>query len=306
MPILEVENLSVTFSMRGQKLYAVRGIHFQIEKGESVGIVGESGCGKSAAAQAINCQSPGVVTGKVLFNGKERKKPDIEIGMVFQDPMSALNPTMRIGNQIIEGLIFHKIMKRKEALQKAIEILDLVGVSDPKHRIHQYPHQFSGGMRQRVLIAMALICNPKLLIADEPTTALDATTQEQIIDLIYRMRSHFQMSLLLISHDISVIARSCDRILVMYAGKIVESGAADEILKNPKHPYTQMLLHSIPRLDRPKSEPLLSIEGSPPNLMTLPKGCAFKERCPFAAIQCNQEPPPEKVSCWRAQRVFKN
>jgi oligopeptide transport system ATP-binding protein len=297
-PLLLVEDLRVTFSAEGRKLHAVRGISFEIKEGEAVGIVGESGCGKSAAVQAINRLTKGAVSGKILFKGKEIPSPGRDIGMVFQDPMTSLNPTMKIGVQISEGLIYHKLASRNEAKARAAELLSLVGVSDPELRVHQYPHQFSGGMRQRVLIAIAIACNPRLLIADEPTTALDTTIQSQILDLLRKMRDHFKMSLLLISHDFGVVASICERILVMYAGKIVESGSVDEVLNRPKHPYTQMLLASLPRLDKPKSEPLMSIAGSPPNLLALPKGCAFKERCPYAALKCNEE-PPGPIACWR-------
>lgn len=299
-PLLIVEDLWVTFSVLGQKLHAVRGISFEVAKGEAVGIVGESGSGKSAAVQAVNRLTCGAVSGKILFQGHEIVSPGKQIGMVFQDPMTALNPTMKIGAQIAEGLIYHKMAARKEAKAKAIELLRLVGVADPEIRIHQYPHQFSGGMRQRVLIAIALSCNPLLLIADEPTTALDVITQAQILNLIKQMRRHFQMSLLLISHDFGVIATVCERVLVMYAGKIVESGSVQEVLKRPKHPYTQMLLNSLPHLDRPRTEPLMTIEGSPPNLLTLPQGCAFRERCPYAALKCKKE-PPGPIACWRVQ-----
>lgn len=297
-PLLLVENLRVTFTVQGKPLHAVRGISFEIAPGEALGIVGESGCGKSAAVQAITRLTPGHITGKILFEGKESIAPGKKIGMVFQDPMTSLNPTMKIGAQISEGLIYHKIADRAAAKKRAVELLRLVGVNDPELRVHQYPHEFSGGMRQRVLIAIAIACNPRLLIADEPTTALDVTIQAQILDLIQRMQEHFQMSLLLISHDFGVIAKVCKRVLVMYAGKIIESGPVAEVLSKPQHPYTQMLLNSIPRLDRPRSEPLQPIEGTPPNL-TLPiQGCAFKERCPYAALKCNQE-PLGKIACWR-------
>lgn len=241
-PLLEVENLSVSF----KELHAVRGISFSIMEGESVGIVGESGSGKSAAVQAIARLTRGQVTGKIAFAGEEK------IGMVFQDPMASLNPTMKIGAQIAEGAIFHKLISKQEARAKAIEFLRLVGLPDPEIRVDQYPHQLSGGQRQRVLIAIAIICNPRLLIADEPTTALDVTVQAQILDLLRRMQRLFQMSLLLISHDFGVIASLCERVLVMYAGKIIESGEVEEILQRPQHPYTKMLLNSVPRLDRPR------------------------------------------------------
>lgn len=290
MTLLQVKDLRVNFSSQGEKLQAVRGISFEIEEGESVGIVGESGCGKSATASAIMGLSKGEVEGQIHFTGQK-------IGMVFQDPMTSLNPTMKIGAQITEGWLFHKMGSRLEAKGKAIELLTLVGVNEPEIRIDQYPHQLSGGQRQRVLIAIAIVCNPRLLIADEPTTALDAAIRVQILDLIKKMRVHFQMSLLLISHDFSVVASACDRILVMYAGKIIESGATTQVLQDPRHPYTQMLLNSLP-WNRSKSEPLQGIDGSPPNLITLPTGCSFKERCPHAALKCNQE-PTGTVACWR-------
>ncbi len=299
MALLEVDDLKVTFTVRGTPLYAVRGISFEIHEGESIGIVGESGSGKTAAVQAINHLSPGNVSGHILFEGSELRSPGKDIGMVFQDPMTSLNPTMKIGKQIAEGLIYHKLAGPKEAKKKAIELLHLVGVTEPESRIHQYPYEFSGGMRQRVLIAIALSCNPRLLIADEPTTALDVIIQAQILKLIKELQNHFRMSLLLISHDFGVIAQSCERVLVMYAGKIVEQGLVEDILKNPQHPYTQLLLKSLPRLDQPRDEPLIAIEGTPPDLKVLPSGCAFKDRCPFAAIKCNEE-PPGPVACWRA------
>jgi oligopeptide/dipeptide ABC transporter ATP-binding protein len=296
--MLKVEDLWVTFPIQDKTLYAVRGISFEVKVGQAVGIVGESGCGKSAAVQAINQLTRGKVSGKILFEGKEIDQPGQTIGMVFQDPMTALNPTMKIGHQIAEGMIYHRLVNRKEARAKAIELLKLVGISDPKLRVDQYPHQFSGGMRQRVLIAIAIACNPRLLIADEPTTALDVTIQAQILDLLQRMRRQLNMSLLLISHDFHVIASICEEVLVMYAGKIVERGSVREILHHPRHPYTRMLLQSLPRLNRPRSEPLLNIEGSPPNLLHLPKGCAFKERCPLATDQCLEE-PKGLLACWR-------
>jgi oligopeptide transport system ATP-binding protein len=294
---LKVEDLHVTFPTQGKKLNAVRGVSFEVNAGESVGIVGESGSGKSAMAQALIGLSSAEIEGKILFEGG---KPQLgqNIGMVFQDPMSSLNPTMKIGAQIREGLIYHRLMSKAQAKQRSIELLKLVGIADPEIRINQYPHQFSGGQRQRILIAMAIACSPKLLIADEPTTALDSDTQQQILTLLKEMQAHFQMSLLLISHDFHVIAAICTKVLVMYAGKIVESGSVENILHSPKHPYTQLLLKSVPKLGQKKQEPLLSIAGSPPNLFQMPVGCAFKERCPFAAIACNEE-PRGSVACWR-------
>lgn len=301
MTILSVENLTVTFKTGGKPLYAVRGIDFSLKEGESVGIVGESGCGKSAAVQAINQLTLGEVSGKILFRGKEIKTPGKEIGMVFQDPMTALNPTMKIGAQIMEGLLYHRLASKKEAKKRALELLELVGIANPEIRIHQYPHQLSGGMRQRVLIAIAIACNPALLIADEPTTALDVTLQTQILDLIKKMQKLFQMGLILISHDFGVIASICETVLVMYAGKIVERGPVQEVLNFPKHPYTRMLLNSLPRLDRPRLAQLQSIEGSLPDLSLPLLGCSFKPRCPFAALKCEKE-PTGLVACWRAQR----
>ncbi len=298
-PLLTVEDLHVTFNTLGKKLYAVRGVSFTVEDGEAVGIVGESGSGKSTVAQSVHRLTPGEVSGKISLDGKEITSPTQSIGMVFQDPMTSLNPTMKIGAQIMEGMIYHKLASHKEAQEKTLELLKLVGISEPKTRMQHYPHQLSGGMRQRVLIAMALACNPRLLIADEPTSALDVTIQAQILDLLKKMQSHFQMGLLLISHDFGVIASLCKKILVMYAGKIVESGPVNEILKRPKHPYTQMLLSCLPRLDQPTNQRLTPIEGSPPNLFTLPQGCAFKERCPHAAWKCEEE-PKGPVACWRA------
>lgn len=288
MNLLSVENLQVSFG----KLQAVRGISFTVDAGESVGIVGESASGKSAVVQAIMGLSRGTVTGQIL-------SPKIhEIGMVFQDPMSALNPTMKIGEQIIEGFLYHKLGTRTDATKKAIELLSIVGVDHPEKRLKQYPHHLSGGQRQRALIAMALICHPKLLIADEPTTALDAITRASILDLLKNMKDLFQMSLLLISHDFSVVASSCEKILVMYAGKIVEQGYTKQILALPQHPYTKLLLDSLP-MNRAKHEPLIGIDGSPPNLLEPIIGCAFRERCPYAALKCKEEPTGQ-VACWRA------
>ncbi|PIS02834.1 MAG: peptide ABC transporter ATP-binding protein [Chlamydiae bacterium CG10_big_fil_rev_8_21_14_0_10_42_34] len=299
-PLLTVKDLLVSFSVQGQLLQAVRGVSFELLEGESVGIVGESGCGKSAAVQAISGLTEGKVSGLIEFAGTRNLVPGKEIGMIFQDPMSSLNPTMKIGAQISEGLIYHKMASKKEAKHRAIKLLDLVGIKDAHLRANQYPHQFSGGMRQRVLIATALACNPRLLIADEPTTALDTATQQQILDLIQKMKDLFKMSLLIISHDFNVIAKTCEKVLVMYAGKIIERGSVQEVLQNPRHPYTQMLLGSRPRLDKPKSEPLSLIEGAPPNLLAPIKGCAFQQRCPLKALKCSEE-PPGPIACWRVQ-----
>jgi oligopeptide transport system ATP-binding protein len=292
--MLAVENLIVTFTSQKKAIRAVRGLSFSMRAGEAVGIVGESGSGKSAAIHAIGHLSRGQVEGKILFEGQEGIKAGKTIGMVFQDPMSGLNPTMRIGTQIAEGLIYHKLASKREARQRALELLDLVGI--PVNRIDQYPHELSGGMRQRVLIAIAIAGSPRLLIADEPTTALDVTIQAQILGLIKKMQQKFQMGLLLVSHDFGVIAKVCEKVMVMYAGKIVESGTIEQVLNHPKHPYTQMLLRALPY--GPKSKPLQMIEGSPPDLSEQVVGCSFKNRCPYAAIKCEQE-PSGPIACWR-------
>lgn len=309
-PLLEVENLSVTFSVQGKPLEAVRGVSFALNEGEAIGIVGESGSGKSAAVQALTRLSPSARTqGKVWFEGKEwLSLPEKEllgvrgkkIGMVFQDPMTSLNPTMKIGTQIAEGLIYHKLASKREAQVRTLDLLKLAGVPEPEARAGQYPHQLSGGLRQRVGVAIALACSPRLLIADEPTTALDATIQAQILDLLRQMRDHFKMSLILITHDLGVVASICERVLVMYAGKIVEQGTVEEVLLSPKHPYTQMLLRSRPRLGQTKTEPLQAIAGAPPNLLFPPSGCAFRDRCPYAFDACQKEPPLGlRAACWR-------
>jgi oligopeptide transport system ATP-binding protein len=308
--ILQVENLRVAFSVQGKTLQAVRGISFEMKEGETVGIVGESGSGKTAAVQGLTrLIAASEISGKAFFEGEDLlQKSEKElrairgkkIGMIFQDPMTSLNPTMKIGAQIAEGLIYHRLANRVDAWEKAIELLHLVGVPDAHLRISQFPHQFSGGMRQRATIAIALSCHPRLIIADEPTTALDVTIQAQILDLLKQMQKHFQMSLLLITHDLGVITSICERVLVMYAGKIIEQGPVDEVLLKPKHPYTQMLLRSLPGFNHSKREYLATIEGSPPNLFIPQKGCAFKERCPYAMPICNEEPPMKNsVACWR-------
>lgn len=299
-PLLCVEDLEVAFAADKTTLKAVRQVSFQMSHGTSLGIVGESGSGKSALVHAICGLSEGIVSGKIELEGKSIQSPKKEIGMVFQDPMSALNPTMRVGPQITEGLIYHGLCSKQEATKRGKKLLELVGIENVEERFNQYPHQLSGGMRQRVLIAIALAMGPKLLIADEPTTALDVTIQIQILELIKKMKDLFKMSLLLISHDFSVIASVCEEVLVMYAGKIVERGSIQKILTHPRHPYTQLLLHSLPRIDRPKLDPLIPIEGLPPNLAKLPKGCAFKERCPYRALKCDIEPKGD-VACWRVQ-----
>ena len=309
--MLEVKDLNVSFSIHGQKLSAVRGVSFSVSPGEIVGIVGESGCGKSATVQSLlRLDASQRVSGEAFFDGENLlTKTDRElnlvrgreIGMIFQDPMTALNPTMNIGNQIAEGLIYHKLANKKQAWIKAIELLELVGISDPPTCATQYPHSLSGGMRQRVLIAIAIACGPKLIIADEPTTALDVTISAQILSLLKSLCQRLETSLLLITHDLSVVASVCDRVIVMYAGKIVEEGVVDELFHHPKHPYTKMLLQTIPRIDRPKTDRLVPIEGSPPSIFSQFKGCPFAARCPRANDQCKAEEPMllDSVACWR-------
>jgi oligopeptide transport system ATP-binding protein len=318
-PILEVHNLQVSFKMYVGEVQAVRGVSFTVNKGEVLAIVGESGCGKSVTAQTIMRLIPTppsfIKAGSIVFDGKHEitkmsehqmeKIRGAEMGMIFQDPMTSLNPTMTIGKQISEGIIKHQGMNKKEALYRAVEILTLVGMSNPEERIHQFPHELSGGMRQRVMIAIALACNPKLLIADEPTTALDVTIQAQIIDLLRQIQQKTETSIILITHDLGVVAEMAQRVIVMYAGKIVEKGEINDIFYNPKHPYTWGLLRSVPRLDSDKHDELVPILGTPPDLYAPPKGCAFAARCPYAMEICKERDPEHFIisethssACW--------
>ena len=304
-PLLQIKNLNVNFSARRQNLHAVRGVHFEIYPGETLGIVGESGCGKSATAKALVQLNPrhyADLSGEIwygehnLAHFSEKQMQEVrgkEIGMIFQDPMTSLNPTMKIGKQIIEGYLRHyPTTPWKSAWTYAIDMLHLVGISNPEERMDEYPHTLSGGMRQRVMIAIALACKPKLLLADEPTTALDVTIQAQILDLLNELQKKTQISILLITHDLSVVAKCCDRVLVMYAGKIVESATVEQLFAHPQHPYTQRLLKAIPRLDKCKTEPLIPIEGTPPNLSLPLPGCGFCSRCPHAMKICAEQAPP--------------
>ncbi len=303
--LLEVRNLHVDFIHLKKPLHAVSGVDFSVKEGETLGIVGESGCGKSATAKAIvGLLPPRMVhlQGEVLYGGNnlltfsEKQMQGVrgkEIGMIFQDPMTSLNPTLKIGTQIMEGYRkHHPQVSRQAALNYAIEMLELVGIPQPDSRIEEYPHTLSGGMRQRVMIAVALACKPKLLIADEPTTALDVTIQAQILSLMQEIQKKMKTSIILITHDLSVIAGFCDRVLVMYAGKIVESAPVEDLFYKPKHPYTQRLLQAIPKINLSKEEPLIPIEGNPPNLMQIRPGCAFSPRCPYAAPSCQKDPIP--------------
>ncbi|MBS0620815.1 MAG: ABC transporter ATP-binding protein [Verrucomicrobia bacterium] len=297
-PLLTVTDLHVRFA---KSLHAVRGISFSLHAGETLGIVGESGCGKSATAKALVKLSQAELSGEVrlheenLLTFSEKKMRKIrgkEIGMIFQDPMTSLNPTLTIGSQIAEGIERHfPGTSRKNALESALKMLRRVGIPYPEERLDAYPHTLSGGMRQRVMIAIALACNPKILIADEPTTALDVTIQAQILDLMQEIQKEMGTSILLITHDLSVVAKMCDRVLVMYAGQIVESAPVEALFHAPKHPYTKALLQATARLSRSKENPLIPIEGTPPHLAVEPKGCAFCPRCVHAMHICAKESP---------------
>ncbi|UKK97611.1 ABC transporter ATP-binding protein [Brevibacillus brevis] len=325
--LLTIDNLRVNFKTYGGEVQAVRGVSFYVDKGETVAIVGESGCGKSVTAQAIMGLIPNppgkIVGGKVVFEGTEishlPKKELLgirgtQIGMVFQDPMTALNPTMKVGAQIVEGFVRSHQVSREEARKRAIEMLSLVGIPDPEKRIDQYPHQFSGGMRQRVVIAIALACQPKLVIADEPTTALDVTIQAQILDLLKRLQEEQELSVVIITHDLGVVAEIAHRMVVMYAGIVVETGTVEDVFASPRHPYTWGLMRSLPRLDEGEKQRLIPIEGSPPDLFNPPVGCPFAARCDFAMEICEQQMPVtsefgrgHQAACWlhdpRAPRI---
>lgn len=316
--LLEVDGLQVTFKTHGGEVKAVRGVSFSLSQGETLAIVGESGCGKSVTARSIMRLIPegiGKVSGgSILFKGKElvnlpekemRNLRGSEISMIFQDAMTSLNPTISIGEQIMEGILRHQKVSRAEAKQQAIEILQLVGIANPDSRLKQYLHQFSGGMRQRIMIAIALVCKPSILIADEPTTALDVTIQAQIIDLFKSIQRKTGVSIIIITHDLGVVAKIADRVNVMYAGKVVESGPVNDIFYNPQHPYTKGLLASMPRLDMDRSVPLSPIPGTPPDLFAPPVGCAFAARCNYALEVCCYHQPEHtnvhekhQVSCW--------
>jgi len=303
--LLEVKNLKTHFFTADGVVKAVDGISYNVGEGEVVGIVGESGCGKSVGAMSIMrlvASPPGrIVDGEVFFEGKNLVEMDDKemreirgnrIAMVFQEPMTSLNPVLTIGRQLTETLELHQNMSRNEARDRAAELLTMVGIPDANQRLDDYPHQFSGGMRQRVMIAMALSCNPKLIIADEPTTALDVTIQAQILELMQELSKELGTALIIITHNLGVVARYADRVLVMYAGKIIETASAVELYKNPKHPYTLALLNSVPRLDSSEGRVRLdAIEGLPPDLGNLPEGCSFAPRCKFAVESCLVDDP---------------
>lgn len=321
--ILEVKNLETSFFTHVGEVKAVRNINFSVKKGEILGIVGESGSGKSVSLMSIMqlIEHPGKIKrGEILFEGKDllKKKPkemlDIrgkEIAMVFQDPMSSLNPVYRIGNQIVESIRYHDKTTKEEAQKRAVELLSMVGIPSPKERLNSYPHEFSGGMRQRVMIAMALACHPKLLIADEPTTALDVTIQSQILRLMKKIQAQEGTTIILVTHDLGVVAELCDRVIVLYGGKIMEEGSVEDIFYQPKHPYTKGLLHSIPSIHNSK-ERLIPIPGSPPDLLNPPKGCPFCYRCKEAMELCVEMEPDfqtmsssQRCACWLQDREVK-
>ena len=305
MTLLEVNDLQTEFRTGGKTVRAVRGVSFKIEKGETVGLVGESGSGKSVTSLSIMGLIPSppgrIASGSIKMDGVElvgmpekefRKIRGSEMAMVFQDPFSCLNPTMTIGAQVAEPLLLHKSMSRSEAKEKAIQLLTSVRIPSPEIRYKQYPHEISGGQRQRVMIAMAFACNPKALIADEPTTALDVTVQAQILALMSEMQEKTETGILLITHDLGVVAEVCDRVLVMYAGQIVESGTSAQLFKEPKHPYAQGLLASLPHVGANRSRRLPSIPGQPPDLANLPVGCPFFARCSQRIVgTCNTKEP---------------
>ncbi|MDG5472988.1 ABC transporter ATP-binding protein [Jeotgalibacillus sp. ET6] len=308
--ILQVKNLNISFNTYAGEVKAIRGVDFDLKKGETLAIVGESGSGKSVTTKSIMQLLPKSNSeikqgSEILFDGKNlvdlsdkemEKVRGKDISMIFQDPMTSLNPTMKIGKQIAEPLIKHQKFSKKQAMDRALELLKLVGLPQPETRIHQYPHQFSGGQRQRIVIAVALACNPKVLIADEPTTALDVTIQAQILDLMKNLQKKIDTSIIFITHDLGVVANVADRVAVMYGGKIVEVGTVDEIFYNPQHPYTWGLISSMPSIDADDDE-LFVIPGSPPDLLNPPKGDAFALRNRYAmAIDLEEEPPMFKVS----------
>ncbi len=321
--LLDVRDLQTQFTTGGGVVRAVDGVSWDVRQGETVALVGESGCGKSVSAlsvmRLVAAPAGRIVGGQVMFKGKDllalsddamRAVRGREIGMVFQEPMTSLNPVLTIGRQVTESMEIHLGMTAAQARARAAEILTLVGIADPERRLGQYPHQFSGGMRQRIIIAMALACDPALILADEPTTALDVTIQAQILELLKDLSRRLGVAMLLITHNLGIVARYADRVNVMYAGRIVERGTAREIYSNPRHPYTLGLLRSVPRLDEPKRARLAPIPGQPPDLTRLPPGCAFAPRCGHAVDRCRAERPeletlgPEHLSaCWVARTL---
>ncbi len=321
--LLDVKDLQTQFATSGGIVRAVDGVSWDVQAGETVALVGESGCGKSVSAlsvmRLVAAPAGRIVGGEIVFKGRDlltlsedemRRIRGREITMIFQEPMTSLNPVLTIGRQVTETMEIHLAMTPAQARARAAEILTLVGIAEPERRLGQYPHQFSGGMRQRIMIAMALACNPALILADEPTTALDVTIQAQILELLKDLSRKLGVAMLMITHNLGVVARYADRVNVMYAGRIVERGTAREIYANPRHPYTLGLLRSVPRLDEPKKAKLAPIPGQPPDLTRLPPGCAFAPRCSYAVERCRAERPtleaeaPDHLSaCWVAREI---
>jgi oligopeptide transport system ATP-binding protein len=321
--LLQVKDLKTYFYTDDGVVKAVDGISYDVEAGEIAGLVGESGCGKTVSALSILRLIPNppgrIVEGQIFFEGEDLASADEDeirhirgnsIAMIFQEPMTSLNPVLTIGRQITESLELHLKMDRSSANRRAVELLEMVGISEAKSRVRDYPHQFSGGMRQRVMIAMALSCNPKLLLADEPTTALDVTIQAQILELLTRLTRELGTAVIIITHNLGVVARYADRVNVMYAGKIIEAAPAAELYGHPHHPYTLGLLKSVPRLDQIRKAKLEPIDGFPPDLIHMPEGCSFRPRCKFAVNRCQQEEPPllpvadkHYSACWEWQRA---
>lgn len=322
--VLKIENLHVSFDSYAGEVHAVRGVTLDVKEGEVLAIVGESGCGKSVTAQTIMKLNPmpparikeGSITlcGRDIVAASEKEMQDIrgqEVSMIFQDPMTCMNPTMRVGKQLTETLVKKKKISRAEAEKEAVRLLKMVQIPNAEQRAKQYPHEFSGGMRQRAMIAMALACNPKLLIADEPTTALDVTIQAQIIQLMGKIKDETKTAIILITHDLGVVANLADKVAVMYAGKVVEKGTARDIFYKPGHPYTKALLKSLSTIDTKKEEQLVSIPGTPPDLYAPPQGCGFASRCEHCMKICQVNQPPvfevgegHTASCWRLHPDF--
>ena len=322
-PLLQVRDLKTYFFTDDGVVKAVDGVSWDVEQGETLGLVGESGCGKSVTALSLLrliATPPGkIVAGEVLFEGEDLLKLDEDdirrirgnkIAMVFQEPMTSLNPVLTIGRQMTESLELHLKMDRNASRRRAVQLLEMVGIPEGESRVDDYPHQFSGGMRQRVMIAMALSCNPKLLLADEPTTALDVTIQAQVLEILARLSRELGTAVVIITHNLGVVARYADRVNVMYAGKIVESASAKELYAHPRHPYTVGLLKSVPRLDEVRKTKLEVIEGSPPDLIRMGPGCSFYPRCTFRVDRCAEETPPlmqvadrHHAACWEWKKV---
>ncbi len=321
-PLLKINHLKTKFSTEKGIVTAVDDVSFHVDAGEMVGVVGESGCGKSVTSESIlkllNKRTTAyegeiLYKGNNLLNSTEEEMRAIrgnEISMIFQDPMSSLNPVYTIGNQIVEAIMIHQKVNKKEAYTRAIEMLRLTGIPSPEKRVHEYPHELSGGMRQRVMIALALACKPNLLIADEPTTALDVTIQSQILDLIQELRQELNMGVILITHDLGVVAEVCTRVIVMYLGQVIEEADVITLFKKPLHPYTKGLLKSVPQLDGDRSKKLNVIKGVVPSLQNVPTGCRFAPRCEFATNKCCEQAPElieldhgQKIRCWNYEAI---